>query len=476
MASDESHNLPGISPEYSKAEVLKAVHDNLHRLFLLYEPGAAQLRFHNAGLDAIYRAIFGGNRSSKSHCCTYEILMHASGVYPSWFLGYRYTSPVTIWVIGKTTALVRETVLTTILGKGLDGTGILHPSHIKGAFGGPGLRQLKIHWRDSGRFSTISFKTMKQSVQSLQGVQVQIVYIDEEPPYEYFSELKMRITNFRGQDRGSLMAAFTPKLGRTQSYKWFHDHCSKETLRDGRIWFEFTWRDNPALPLEVRKQMALDSTQAERQLLEFGVPPNRHGPVYPLRPNEYIVEPFLIKDSWKKILGVDFGQSHPTVVVALAVDPATQIVYAYDEYSVRERSCSDHANHWILRGWHKLPMACDPSGYHRAQNGLGSVIGRYEQLGFYRMFPADNKLEFGINEVHELLSGGRLKIMMGVVDDRGICDGCPILTDEMQNYIYDSKGRPSKYHQDSCDALRYAAVSLSVAATEGAAQRVYVDC
>ena len=53
------------------------------RRILFYEPHAKQRLFHTS--DCPTRAIFGGNRSGKTHAGGMEFLFHITGLYPDWY-------------------------------------------------------------------------------------------------------------------------------------------------------------------------------------------------------------------------------------------------------------------------------------------------------------------------------------------------------------------------------------------------------
>ena len=53
------------------------------RRILLYEPHPKQYQFHTSHCPT--RAIFGGNRSGKTHAGGMEFLFHLTGLYPDWY-------------------------------------------------------------------------------------------------------------------------------------------------------------------------------------------------------------------------------------------------------------------------------------------------------------------------------------------------------------------------------------------------------
>ena len=63
-----------------------------------YHPYTYQQKFHNA--DAQQRLLMAGNRVGKSFCGAMEMAYHATGKYPDWWRGRKFTQPVRAWVGG----------------------------------------------------------------------------------------------------------------------------------------------------------------------------------------------------------------------------------------------------------------------------------------------------------------------------------------------------------------------------------------
>lgn len=87
----------------------------------------SQLRWFETGSGpARERLLAGGNGLGKSDAGIFEVCLHATGDYFSWWRGRRFDKPVQIWVCGFSQGLVRDTLQFKLLGSIDDiGTGFL---------------------------------------------------------------------------------------------------------------------------------------------------------------------------------------------------------------------------------------------------------------------------------------------------------------------------------------------------------------
>jgi hypothetical protein len=74
-------------------------------------------------------ALFGGNRTGKTHCGCFADALHLTGLYPDWWPGRRYTHPIDMWVATDTAKNTRDILQDKLCGKpGVDqayGTGMI---------------------------------------------------------------------------------------------------------------------------------------------------------------------------------------------------------------------------------------------------------------------------------------------------------------------------------------------------------------
>src|SRR5258708_22578694 len=76
-----------------------------------------QLAFFAAGSSGVHqRLIYGGNQTGKTLCCAAEFSWHATGDYPHWWTGKRFTKPIRAWAVGESSMLVRDTLQRQLCG------------------------------------------------------------------------------------------------------------------------------------------------------------------------------------------------------------------------------------------------------------------------------------------------------------------------------------------------------------------------
>src|SRR3990167_8301435 len=73
------------------------------------------LEFLEAGNEYFERAFIAANRVGKTRTGIYEILVHATGLYPTWWKGRRFTTPITLWICGDRGETIRDSVQQQIL-------------------------------------------------------------------------------------------------------------------------------------------------------------------------------------------------------------------------------------------------------------------------------------------------------------------------------------------------------------------------
>ena len=126
-----------------------------------------QKKFHDAGAEFPERLLMASNRTGKTQSGAAEASMHATGIYPPWFKGRRFTSPTNIWTGAKTNEMSRDVVQLALLGpEGKFGTGwipkerLLDVKRRQSGIGGV-VDHIQVRHK-SGGMSTIVLKTYDQ--------------------------------------------------------------------------------------------------------------------------------------------------------------------------------------------------------------------------------------------------------------------------------------------------------------------------
>ena len=97
------------------------------------------IEFFEAGANYRERCFLAANRVGKTTCGSYELICHLTGLYPYWWAGKRFSSPVRAWACGRRNETTRDIVQASLLGpvayegirKVLAGTGMV-PGNLLG--------------------------------------------------------------------------------------------------------------------------------------------------------------------------------------------------------------------------------------------------------------------------------------------------------------------------------------------------------
>ncbi len=222
-------------PSSARAQLLNLLEErktaeSQTRLFHLYpEKGPLRrelytkhLAFFAAGAEHRERCMMAANRVGKTWGVGgYETALHLTGLYPEWWEGRRFDGPIDAWAAGDTSETTRDILqqaLTGVGGEGSDGTlgtGLIpakcivgQPSSrrgIAGAFDTIVVRHV------SGGHSKLGFKSYDQGRKKFQGTAKHVVFLDEEPPMDVYTECLTRTMTVDGL----VICTFTPLEGMT---------------------------------------------------------------------------------------------------------------------------------------------------------------------------------------------------------------------------------------------------------------------
>jgi phage terminase large subunit-like protein len=172
------------------------------------------LQFFEAGRDYRERLMLAANRVGKTEGVGgYELGLHLTGQYPAWWVGRVFSRPIKAWVAGDTNTTVRDIVQAKLMGPvGSFGTGLLPADSLERITRKQGLADAldTVGVRHaSGGTSHFTFKSYDQKRESFQGTEQDVIWLDEEPPLDIYTECLLRtMTN-----NGMIMLTFTPLLG-----------------------------------------------------------------------------------------------------------------------------------------------------------------------------------------------------------------------------------------------------------------------
>ena len=435
-----------------------------------YRPYEKQLAFHEAGREHRERLLRAGNQNGKTYAGGMETAYHATGLYSSWWKGFRVTNcnPV-IWASSDTGETTRDNPQRALLGVvGELGTGSIPAHCILDSKPARGLADLldyvKIQHHDAegnpDGVTTLRFKYYEQGRQRWQGPPVDFIWFDEEPPQDIYSEGLAR-TIATG---GHAMLTFTPLLGMSEVVRTF--------LKDpgpDRHDTNMTIMDALHIPEEQRKKVIAGFKPHEREARSKGIPILGSGRIFPV-PEENItfdmgklpLGPGRFPGHFVHLGAIDFGWEHPTAAVHLVWDRDSDVVYVTKAYRKKEAPVLEHAG--ALRAWGEwLPFAWPHDGLQHDKGSGEQLASQYENHGLDMLperatFEEDggNSVEAGVMDMLDRMNTGRLKVASHLEE----------WLDEFRLY-HRKDGRIEKIYDDLLSATRYGIMMLRYAVPYG---------
>jgi phage terminase large subunit-like protein len=186
---------------------------------VLYRKHVAFFNSHNRE-----RLMIAANRIGKTQAGAYETVAHLTGLYPHWWEGRKFETPVSFWAAGDTAKTVRDIGQLELLGPMNNiGSGFI-PRHLIEHFSRkPGVTDaVETIWvkhaeKEHGApgLSELGLKSYDQRRESFQGTKKHGIWLDEEPPEDIHVECLLRTAQTPDFTGGMLMLTFTPLQGLT---------------------------------------------------------------------------------------------------------------------------------------------------------------------------------------------------------------------------------------------------------------------
>ena len=419
--------------------------------------------FFEAGLKYSERLMLAANRVGKTESVGgYEVTCHLTGIYPEWWKGHRFTGPVKIWAAGDTNQTVRDILQDKMLGDFTDiGSGLIPKDAIIDTTPKAGIPQgietVRVKHK-SGGTSLLGFKSYDQKRKAFQGTGQDVVWLDEEPPLEIYTECLLRTMT----TNGLMINTFTPLLGISETVMHFLPDGDFGTFKndDNKFVIMADWDDAPHLTKDQKDKLWASIPPYQRDARTKGIPQLGSGVIYPVPESEIEVEDFEIPIHWPKLYALDVGWN-ATAAVWIAVDRETDTTYIYSVYKKGEAEPAIHAQAIKARGdW--VNGKIDPAARGRSQKDGTQLIQSYLDLGL-NISPAQNAVEAGLYKVWEALSTGKLKVFKS----------CRIWFEEFRIYRRDEKGKIVKVMDHLMDCSRYVYMAKDEASIEKLTQTVY---
>ena len=324
----------------------------------------------------------------------------------------------------------------------------------------------------SGGWSELYFRAYSQGREAAQGVEADVILIDEQPKDDFWSECLTRLATTKGH----AICSFTPLEGRTGLVQELldlkpaegspSDHFGAKYKEENR-WsmVRASWDDVTHIDSEDKLTIAKGYADYERDARTFGIPIAGHGAIFPHLTGLITYEPreTQIRDTWPHLLGVDLGHGYgrdPSAVVMTAWDEENDIIYVTD-CKLAETNTTKEMARLITSVNHTVPVAW-PNDANRSSMASHSTVAdqlrefQVNLLGkpFLNPRGADGKRNNhkapGIKEMNQRFTEGRLLISTE----------CTELLKQLEEYAYDKAGKIQDGNDDIIDACRYAIMSI----------------
>lgn len=412
------------TPDLRKIEAaLKAAAERkTYRKLDFYRPYPKQEQFIELSATHRETMLRGGNRTGKSDTGAAIVAIHATGEYPAWWRGKRFNNPVRIWCAGVSADAVRGIQQTKLCGPYGNpealGTGYIPKESIADK---PSLSRGVTDAYDTvlvrhktGGVSSIQFKSYEQGREKFQGEACHVVWLDEEPDPEVYSESLARI----GDTEGILFVTFTPLKGRTTMVDKFLGEQHPDRAEVNITLYEAEHLS------EAQRQKIIDGYPAhEKEARINGTPMMGEGRVFDGISQEMITEETLeyLPPHWVKLWGIDFGINHPFAAVLIAWDKDNDCIHILNALRMRDALPLQHAAAMKPIALN-VPVAWPHDGHVRDKGGGDPLSTLYRKEGL-RMLPThathpDGSIstEAAIAEMQARMTTGRLRVAKHLSD------------------------------------------------------------
>jgi phage terminase large subunit-like protein len=426
-----------------------------------WRPYPKQADFLRLGATCDERMLRAGNQLGKTEVAAYELALHLTGRYPVDWEGRRFNRPIRAWCAGESTVATRDIMQSKLCGRPgvVDefGTGFIPRELLvdktlsHGSADAFDTVQIK---HVSGGVSTLTFKSFEQGRSKYQGESLDVVWLDEEPPMDIYSECRTRLAATKGVS----FVTYTPLKGRTDLVNRFDREASPSR---GLVIMAIHDAPHMGSPEEIARQIA-SYPPHEREARAYGTPMQRSGRVF-LTPEDEIrfdaaslPAPVLINSA--KVIGLDFGISHAFAAVLIAWDRDVDVIYVLDAVKMTGLTKLQHVPA-VRRMSSRAPVAWPHDGHARDRGSGDELAEQYRNpmpgMPGLKMLPehatfedGGYSFEAGLAELVNRFETGRLKIAAHLTE----------LFDEYRD-LHRDNGLVVKVRDDLLSALRIAVMS-----------------
>jgi phage terminase large subunit-like protein len=432
-----------------------------------WRPYPKQAQFHAAGKRCREKAMFAGTQLGKTECAAAELAYHLTGLYPVDWDGRRWDRPVRAWAVGESTKMTRDIQQRKLLGEAGDvnafGTGMI-PKHLiiedqivyshgeKHAIDTVHIRHV------SGGVSVLKFRSYQQGRESLQGESLDVVWADEEPPMDIYSELLGRISGTGGM----ILTTFTPLKGMS-------DVCLRflNEFDPGRTYVKFGINDLPDdahISPADRAAIIASYPEHEREARANGTPMLGTGRIYMAPENDLIedADPREWPPHWTWCWGIDIGVNHPAAGVLMAFDTDQKVHHVVAEMRASNLTIGEHVNAMRqiekrIFNRHMDFVVAWPHDAGTRDRGSGQYLrDMYKEAGL-RMMHEHSQMLMKDGSKNNSLEGSIQAIITAERNGKWrIARSCILYVEERRLFHRDAHGEVVKLRDDVLSAARYA--------------------
>lgn len=415
------------------------------------------MAFFAAGALHRERAAMAANRVGKTEGMGgFELVLHLTGLYPSWWRGKRFDGPIEAWAVGTTRQTTRDILQAKLLGDpgvpSKQGTGLIPGDLIIDMNAKPGVpdavETVQVRHR-SGGISLLTFKSYDQGRKAFEGTAKHVVLLDEEPDEGIYSECLIRTMATGGFKGGIVMLTFTPLNGLSTVVLMFMPggKVPDGGVVDNRFMVSATWDDAPHLSDDEKRNLLSGIPPHQRDARSKGIPQLGSGAIFPISEDKIAVADFSIPDHWPKLMALDVGWNM-TAAIWGAWDRESDTVYLYSAYGQGHAEPPVHAAAVKSRGeW--IPGKIDPAARGRSQKDGEKLMDLYLELGL-NLSAAENAVDAGLLRVWNRMITGRLKVFKSLMP----------WFEEFRIYRRDENGKVIKQKDHFMDCTRYLIASI----------------
>ena len=141
-------------------------------------------------------------------------------------------------------------------------------------------------------YSVLQFRSYDQGREKFQGMRVDVIWCDEEPPMSVYLECLQRTMAFWNKKPWRMLMTFTTLLGMSEVVTSFLDTSGPAAAN--RKVIMATWDDVPHLSKDEKERLWASLPPGDREALSNGIPQLGSGAIYPLPVSSIAIDDFSI--------------------------------------------------------------------------------------------------------------------------------------------------------------------------------------